>query len=105
MMSSRGSSVSIVTRLRAGRAGFDSWQGQLRDVFNFAIASRPDLGPTQRPNEWIQAALSLGIKRPGRQADHSPPSSAEIKNAWSYTSVPPYVLMALCTGTSLLLPV
>jgi hypothetical protein len=26
------------------------------------------------------------IKRPGREADHSPPSSAEVKNVWSYTS-------------------
>jgi hypothetical protein len=25
---------------------------------------------------------------PGREADHSPPSSAEVKNAWSYTSTP-----------------
>jgi hypothetical protein len=24
-------------------------------------------------------ALSLGVKRPGRDADHSPPSSAEVK--------------------------
>jgi hypothetical protein len=24
-------------------------------------------------------ALSLGVKRPGRQADHSPPSTAEVK--------------------------
>jgi hypothetical protein len=24
-------------------------------------------------------ALSLGVKRPGREADHSPPSSAEVK--------------------------
>jgi hypothetical protein len=31
-------------------------------------------------------ALSLRVKRPGREADHSPPSSAEVKNAWSYTS-------------------
>jgi hypothetical protein len=26
-------------------------------------------------------------------ADHSPPSSAEVKNVWSYTSAPQYVLM------------
>jgi hypothetical protein len=31
---------------------------------------------------------SPGVKRLGREADHSPPSSAEIKNAWSYTSIP-----------------
>jgi hypothetical protein len=26
-------------------------------------------------------AISLGVKRPGREADHSPPSSAKVKNA------------------------
>jgi len=26
-----------------------------------------------------QGALSLGVKQPGREADHSPPSSAEVK--------------------------
>jgi hypothetical protein len=36
------------------------------------------------------------VKRPGREADHSPPSSAEIENAWSYTSTPQYVFMARC---------
>jgi hypothetical protein len=30
-----------------------------------------------------------GVKRPGREADHSSPSSAKVKNAWSYTSTPP----------------
>jgi hypothetical protein len=30
-----------------------------------------------------------GVKRPGRGADHPPPSSAEVKNEWSYTSTPP----------------
>jgi hypothetical protein len=34
---------------------------------------------------------SLGVKRPGSEADHSPPSSAEVKKAWSYTSTPQYV--------------
>jgi len=40
--------------------------------------------------------LSLGpeVKRSGREADHSPPSSAEVKNAWSYTATPQYVFMA-----------
>jgi hypothetical protein len=30
----------------------------------------------------------MGIKRPAREADHSPPPSAEVKNAWSYTNTP-----------------
>jgi hypothetical protein len=29
--------------------------------------------------QWVTRALSLGVKRPGREADHSPPSSAEVK--------------------------
>ena len=28
------------------------------------------------------------VSRPGRDVDHSPPSSAEAKNEWSYTSTP-----------------
>jgi hypothetical protein len=32
------------------------------------------------------------VNRPGREADHSPPSSAEVKNAWRYTSAPPVCL-------------
>jgi hypothetical protein len=27
----------------------------------------------------VLEALSLGVKRPGHEADHSPPSSAEVK--------------------------
>jgi hypothetical protein len=40
--------------------------------------------------------LSLGLKRPGREADHSRPASAEVKNLWTYTSTPPYAFMAQC---------
>jgi hypothetical protein len=47
------------------------------------------LGPTQPPIQWVTGAPSLGIKLPGREADHSPPSSAEVKNAWSYTFTRP----------------
>jgi len=32
------------------------------------------------------------IKRPGGTAYHFPPSRAEIKNEWSYTSIPPIYL-------------
>jgi hypothetical protein len=33
-------------------------------------------------------ALSPGVKRPGREPDYSPPSSAEVKNLRTYTSTP-----------------
>jgi hypothetical protein len=48
-------------------------------IFLFTTASRTDLWPTQPPIQWVPEALSLGAKRPGREADHSPPSSAEAK--------------------------
>jgi hypothetical protein len=60
--------------------GFDSRQG-LR-VFLFTNAFRPALGPTQRPIQWVPGALSLGVKLPGREADHSLPSSAEVMKLW-----------------------
>jgi hypothetical protein len=34
-------------------------------------------------------ALSMGVKRPGREADHSPSSSAEVKKMLIHTSTPP----------------
>jgi hypothetical protein len=69
----------------------------LNIIFLFATASRTVLEPTQPPIQWVLGALSLGVKRPGSEADYSPPSSAEVKNAWSYTSTPPkYVFMAWC---------
>jgi hypothetical protein len=37
-----------------------------------------------------------GGKVAGHEADHSPPSSAEVKNEWNYTSIPQYVFMAWC---------
>jgi hypothetical protein len=48
-------------------------------IFLFTTASRMALGPTNLPILWISGALSLGLKRPGREADNSPPSSTEIK--------------------------
>jgi hypothetical protein len=48
----------------------------------------------QPPIQWVPGTLSPGVKRPGREADHLPPTSAEVKNTWMYTSTPPYVFMA-----------
>jgi hypothetical protein len=43
--------------------------------FLFSMSSRPVLGPTQRLIQWVP-----GVERPGHEADHSPPSSADVKN-------------------------
>jgi hypothetical protein len=67
--------------------GLESLQGL--GIFLVARASRLALGPTQPPIQWVPGARSLGVKRPGREADQSPPSSAEDKNSWSYTSTLP----------------
>jgi hypothetical protein len=48
-------------------------------IFLFTTASRTTLGPTQPPIQWVPGALSLKVKRPGREANHLPPSSAEVK--------------------------
>jgi hypothetical protein len=47
------------------------------------------MGSTQPSIQWVPGALSLGVKRPWREADHSSPSSTEVKNEWSYKSTPP----------------
>jgi hypothetical protein len=81
-----------------------------KDNFTFT-ASRTALEPTHPPIQWVRGAISLGVKRPGREADQSPPSSAEVKNAWSYTSTPPIRLHGVLlrkkksTGTNLLQPI
>jgi hypothetical protein len=64
--------------------------------FLFTAASRTALRPTQPPTEGVPGALSLWVKRPGREANHSPPSSAEVTNAWSYTSTPQYAFRLWC---------
>jgi hypothetical protein len=42
--------------------------------------------PTQFSIQKVLGVLPTGTEQPGSEADHSPPSSAEIKNEWSYTS-------------------
>jgi hypothetical protein len=49
-------------------------------------------GPTQPPIQWVLGALSPEVKRPGREADHSQPISAEVKKMWIYKFTSPYAL-------------
>jgi hypothetical protein len=80
--------------LRAGRPrGQSSSPGR---VNNFLFFTSPGLAlvSTQPAMQRIPGAVSPGVKRPGREADHSPPTSAKIKKMWIYASTPPYTFMA-----------
>jgi hypothetical protein len=77
-----------------GVLGFKSLRGL--GIFLFITVSRTALGPTQLPIQWVPGALSLGVKRLGLETNHSSPCSAEVKNAWSYTSTPQCFFIACC---------
>jgi hypothetical protein len=47
--------------------------------FHFSLLSRLALGPTQSPIQWVTAVLSPRVKQSGREADHLPPTSAEVR--------------------------
>jgi hypothetical protein len=76
------STVRIETLLRAGRAGFGFCRGL--GIFLFVTTSRPALGPTQPPIQWV----------PG----------AKVARAWSYYfsiecwAVPPFTHMSSYSG-------
>ena len=66
-----GSSVGIATDYRLDGPGIESRRGEI-----FCL-SRPALGPTQPPVQWVPG-LSWGKERPRRDADPSPHSSAVV---------------------------
>jgi hypothetical protein len=49
--------------------------------WNFSLHHRVQTGcgAHQPPLQWVPGALSLGVNCSGREADHSPPSSAEFE--------------------------
>jgi hypothetical protein len=58
---------------------WSSIPGRGQGIFLFTTASKPALGPTQPLIQYVPGALSPGVKRTEREADHSPPSSVEVK--------------------------
>jgi hypothetical protein len=57
-------------------------------LYLFSTASRSALGPPQPPIQWIQKVISTELKSLGREADHSPSSSAEVKIHGAIPPVP-----------------
>jgi hypothetical protein len=84
--------------------GMEDWgirsssPGRVKNII-CSTTSRPALGPTQPPIQWVAGALSKGVMQPGRVAHHSTPTSAEIKKTWNYTGIPTYVFTASCLIT------
>jgi hypothetical protein len=64
------SSVGIATVYGLDGPGIESQWGR-----DFSHTSRPTLGLTKPPVQWVP-----GVKRPGRGADHPTPLSAEVEN-------------------------
>jgi hypothetical protein len=89
---SRDSSVGIALGYGLGWFRFPAGLG----IFLFTTASRTALGPIQPPIQWVPGTLSLGVKRLGREADHSPPYSAEVKECVELYLHPHYAFMAWC---------
>jgi hypothetical protein len=79
--------------LLAGRPkGGSSSPGGIKE-FHFSMLFRPALRSTQPLVKWVPGTLSLEVKRPGLEADHSPSASAEVKKLCVYTPTPPYAFM------------
>jgi hypothetical protein len=73
----RDSSVGTATGY--GLDGRGSIPGRGWEFCSSTPCPRPALGPTDPPIQWSSGALSLGVKRPGHDADHSPQSSSGVK--------------------------
>jgi hypothetical protein len=69
----RDSSVRMATCYELDDPGIESRCGR-----GFLHSSRPALGTTQPPVQWVRC-LSRGVKRPGSGIYHPPLFSAEVK--------------------------
>jgi hypothetical protein len=57
-------------------------------MFLFILVSRPVLGPTQPPIQWVPRALSPRLKRQRRDANRTPLSSAKVRNGGAIPPLP-----------------
>jgi hypothetical protein len=87
---SRDSAVGIATGY-----GLDGWGVGVR----VPVGARMVTSPCRPDRLWVPLRLLSNVywgPSPGlgREADRSPPSNAEVKRTWVYTTTPPYVFMA-----------
>jgi hypothetical protein len=65
-------------------------------IFSLRHRVQTDAGAHPTSYEMVPGAFSQGVKQPGREVKNSPSSNSEVKNIWSYTSIPQYVFIAWC---------
>ena len=87
----RDSSVGIATRCELDGPEIESRSGR-----DFPHPSRPALGPTQPPIQWVPGP-SRGVKRPGSGIDHPPPSKCR---AWRKSTAIHLLLLWACVAYS-----
>jgi hypothetical protein len=82
----RDISVGIVTRPWAGRLmNRGSVPSRAREFHLHNIQTGSESHPA--PIQWASVAVSPGVKRQERGADHSPPTSAEVKSGGATPSL------------------
>ena len=69
---------------------------QRLQIFLFPEASKRGSGTPGASYSVGARGSFLRSEAVRREDDHSPPSSFEDRNSWSYTSFPPYAFMAIC---------
>jgi hypothetical protein len=68
----------------------DDWCSQ------FSVGSMMGIFLFAGAHPGVPGALTPGVKWLGCEADHSPPSSAKVKNKWNSSSTPP--ISSLCSA-------
>ena len=82
LTNSRDSVLCVVTSLWDGRpSNRSSFPGSRYRLFSFRIIYILALWQTQPPLLLVLSGVE--VKWPGREAEHSPPSSAEVNNSYS----------------------
>jgi hypothetical protein len=80
-------SAQIIHSLAVDLEDVDVVSLYTQDV-SFLRNVQTDSGPTQSPIQRVQGIVSPGVKRQRREAEHSPPFSAEVKNGGAIRSLP-----------------